>query len=163
MRRIEPVTAAVLVAGGLAAILLVIADFTAIYTTRILTVPCTDSANADLANNCSPTGGDRHTHALLVLAAFLLVMSWGAGMGRSRPAAIALIAGGTIVLAITLIGDLPDVHSSGLLKTTYDETTTGPATGFWLELIGGVLAAAAGGIRLARPEGARRAEQAASG
>ena len=65
-----------------------------------------------------------------------------------------------IALLIVLIGDIPDVTSSGL--TTEIETGEAePESGFWVELVGAVLAlAGSAGLALRLPRrGARRSRR----
>jgi hypothetical protein len=77
-------------------------------------------------------------------------MAVGAGLGGSRPAGIALIGAGAVVLAIALIGDLPDTTETGEIGSNFASARAVKGTGFWLELVGGALAVAAGALRLRR-------------
>jgi hypothetical protein len=90
------------------------------------------------------SGWDRHGPALLLLAAFALVMLAGALRG-SRPAMLAVLATGVAALAIALIWDLPDVHDTGAVGDLYSEASASPRAGYYLETAGGVLLLAAGG------------------
>jgi hypothetical protein len=87
------------------------------------------------------SGADQHTWALgvigVVIAGGALLAYWT----RQRLPAWAAVALAVIALGIVLIGDVPDVTSSGL--TTEIETGDAEAeAGFWVELVGVVLALA---------------------
>ena len=141
---------AVLVLGVAAAILMVVTEFTDIYSVKVLTATCKDLADPGLADRCAATGGEQHSYAFVVLGLFALVMAWGAGLGRSRPAALGLAAAGVAVLLIALLGDLPDTDKTGALGINFSQAETSKGTGFWLELVAGALALLAGALRLAR-------------
>lgn len=90
------------------------------------------------------TGLDRHSVALIVIALFALVMTMGALRG-ARPAMAALAVAGIAVLLIALIGDLPDVHKTGVIGQLYDNARANPKIGYYLETLGGALLLLAGG------------------
>ena len=70
----------------------------------------------DLADDCSQTGFERSSVALLAArAAHASRWASGAAFGRSRPAAVALIVIGVVVLGITLLVDLPASDDTGLI------------------------------------------------
>jgi hypothetical protein len=79
-------------------------------------------------------------------------MGSGAAFGRSRPAAVALIAIGAVVLGLTLLRDLPASDDAGLIGRDYAQATASAGTGLWFELIAGLLAVVAGGLRVIRPD-----------
>jgi hypothetical protein len=117
---------------------LVYAEFTDLYKVVALTGAVLDTRAA----------ADQHSHALLVIglgagAAVLL-----ARLTDSPLPALAAAALGIVALAITLIGDLPDVTSSGLVSGG-EPAEAQPAAGFWLELVGALLVTA-GALGLAR-------------
>ena len=147
--------AAVLALAALAGILMVAADLSTIYSIDVISASCDDLADSRLADECAPSGGDRHTYALLLLGLLTLAMAWGAAAGRSVPAAFALLGVGVLVLAISLIGDLPDVNETGAIGRNFDEAKAHPEKGFYMEIAGGLLALVAGGLalRLRRSEG----------
>jgi hypothetical protein len=141
----------VLALGIAAALLLVLTEVTNIVVIDVSGAGCEDAvADPVKAQDCEITGGDRHSYALAAVAVLVVLMSVGAGLGGSRPAAFALIAAGVVVLAIALVGDLPDTTKTGEIGSNFDSARAGKGTGFWLELVGGVLAIAAGLARLAR-------------
>ena len=78
-------------------------------------------------------------------------MAWAAGVAGSRAAAVALVMTGVAVLAIVLIGDLPELNETGEIGLRFDEAEAEPASGFYLSLLGGVLALAAGVLALVAP------------
>jgi hypothetical protein len=141
---------AVLALGAAAAVLMVVTEFTDIYSVKVLTATCEDLADPGLADRCAATGGEQHAYAFLVLGLFALVMAWGAGIGHSRPAALALVAAGVGVLLIAILLDLPDTSKTGALGVNFSEAEAHKGTGFWLELVAGALALLAGTFRLTR-------------
>jgi hypothetical protein len=108
-------------------------------------------SSPDLADNCSQTGLERSSVALLLLGLLTFVMGSGAAFGRSRPAALALIGIGLVVVGIAVLGDLPASDDTGLIGRDYAEATASAGAGLWFELVGGALAAGAGVVRLLRP------------
>jgi hypothetical protein len=111
--------------------------------------PCEDVANATAAEDCVKSGGEQHSYALILLALLVLAMAFGAALGASRPAALALVAVGAIVLAIALLGDLPDARETGLVGQAY-EARGEAGTGLVLEIVAGALAVVAGLLGLRR-------------
>jgi hypothetical protein len=109
-------------------------------------------SNPGLADDCSQTGFERTSVALLLFGLLTFAMGSGAAFGHSRPAAIALIAIGVIVLGFTLLGDLPASDDTGLIGRDYAEAQASPGPGLWFELVGGVFAVLAGLLRVIRPE-----------
>jgi hypothetical protein len=110
------------------------------------------ATNPATADRCSLSGFERHAGALLLLALVTLAMTWGASTGRSRPAALALIAIGAVVLAIALLIDLPEVGKTGAVGLLYSSAEGRPGIGLFTEIAAGVLAVAAGAMRLLRPD-----------
>jgi hypothetical protein len=108
--------------------------------------------NPQLADDCEQTGIDRSSVALLLLGLLTLVMGTGAAFGKSRPAAVALVAIGVVVLGITLLVDLPASDDTGLIGRRYAAAEASAGTGLWLELVAGALAVSAGLLRVIRPD-----------
>ena len=75
-------------------------------------------------------------------------MGWGAGIGRSRPAAVALVALGLFVLAWSLLVDLPVTDDTGALGSSFEGASGQAGIGLTLEIVAGLAAIAAGAIRL---------------
>lgn len=109
-------------------------------------------SNPELADDCSQTGFERSSVALLLLGLLTFAMGSGAAFGRSRPAALALIAIGVVVLVLTLLRDLPASDDAGLIGRDYAQASAAAGAGLWLELVGGLLAVVAGVLRVIRPE-----------
>ena len=109
LRASGPLGWAVFGLGVVAAILLVAAELSNLRHTTVITASCHDLAGPD-ADKCSRTGGQQHSYALILLALLLLVMTWGAVVGRARAAALAMIAIGAAVLVIAIANDLPDTR-----------------------------------------------------
>jgi hypothetical protein len=150
---------AVLALGLTAGLLMLIAELSTIWSVDVVTASCSDLADPSLADACVRKGYEAHLFALIVLGLLVLVMTWGAARGASRPAALALVAIGAVVLAIALIGDASKVDETGRIGQNFDEAEANPGAGFYLEIAGGILAVLAGGLALrlgARPSGARR-------
>jgi hypothetical protein len=116
------------------AILLVAAEFAAIYRIKAVT------AVVD-----SVTGYDRHGIALALLGVAALPMAYGAVRRGSRPATIALAVLGAIAILIAVVADVPDVHQTGVFGEEYEQAVANPAIGLYLETLGGALLLVAGG------------------
>jgi hypothetical protein len=92
------------------------------------------------------TAADQHHYALLVLAGFALVALAITVVAGSKPAAMAVALCGAAALLIFLLIDLPDAGKVGTINTeTFTQAKAEPATGFWLELAGGLVLAICGG------------------
>ena len=85
-----------------------------------------------------------------MLGVFAALLAFGAAVGRSRPAAFALLFVGVVVLVVALLGDRPTLDDKRGLEVYYGEAgTTGQAGGgYTLELIAGALALVAAGVAL---------------
>jgi hypothetical protein len=130
-----------------AAVVLVVAEFTTISFRTIHIGACEDRVGAA---KCHTTGHASNGYALLILALAGLVMAWGAVVGRSRAAAIALAAVGVAVLVVALVIDLPKLNDNFDLDVLYEDVRTHVGIAFKLELVGGVLLLLAGGLALGR-------------
>jgi hypothetical protein len=145
----------VLLAVGVAAgVMAILSEFSTISYVSVVTATCEDLADPHLADRCRLEGSERHSWAFVLLGAFAILMAWGAAVGRSRPAAAALIVVGAVVLGLGFARDLPETSKTGLIGEAY-QATAHKGTGLWLELGSGVLAIAAGAgslTLLRRPE-----------
>lgn len=130
-----------------AAVVLVVAEFSTVSSRTIGIGACADRVGAD---KCRTTGHDAHAFALLILAVVGLVMAWGAVVGRSRAAAWATALVGIGVLVIALAIDLPSLDDTRGLQQLYSDVQTHVGTGFRLELLGGVLMLLVGGLSVMR-------------
>jgi hypothetical protein len=130
------------------AALLLAAEFTTLYEITVVTA---------VPEGGSFAAGPHHGYALGVIAAGIAVMTLGAVLGGSRPAAVALFVLALAALAIALAVDLPDVDETGLIGRTYDAARAEPRAGLYLEIAGGCAAlAGAALILVARPASQRR-------
>jgi hypothetical protein len=143
------VAAAALVAGAL----MLLTEVTTVISVELEPTRCEViyDSSPELADGCSQKGFERHSVALLLLGLLTFAMGSGAAFGRSRPAAVSLVAIGAIVLALTLLRDLPATDDTGLIGRDYAQASASAGAGLWLELAAGVLAVGAGVLRLVRP------------
>jgi hypothetical protein len=129
---------ALAIAAVAGAICLVVATFSTI-------IEITVGTTSNIADRDTHLSGlDRHSVALIVIALFAVVMAAGALRG-ARPAMAAIAVAGIAVLLIALIGDLPDVHKTGVIGQLYDNARANPRIGYYLETLGGALLLLAGG------------------
>jgi hypothetical protein len=120
--------------------LLVAAELSTLYEVRVVTaVPAGGSFSA----------GGHHGYAQAVIAVAIAVMAFGAVVGGSRPAAVAVVVLALGSLAIALLVDLPDVDETGLIGRTYDAAVAEPRAGLYLEIAGGCAALLGGALILA--------------
>lgn len=102
---------------------------------------------------CVTDGGDAHHHVFWILAATVLVFSFGAAVGGSRPAGAAVAACGVAVLVVAVAIDLPKLDDLRGLDATYTQVAAHTGSAFWMELVGGALAVAAGVLGMRRRGG----------
>jgi hypothetical protein len=105
--------------------------------------------------------GDRHQYALLILAIFAVVAVVVVVLTGSKPAAVAVGIAGAAALLIFLVNDLPHVNQEGtpasLFSSTpgplYGSLKAYPVSGFWIEMMGALALAVAGGaLATLRPD-----------
>jgi hypothetical protein len=137
-------------AALLAALLLVVTEFSTVASVDVGTTSCEVIQDADpaLADRCSLSGFERNGGSFLLVAGLIAVMGWGAGFGRSRAAAVALVVLGAGVLSWALLVDLPVTDETGALGNSFEGARGQAGTGLTLEITAGVLAVLAGGIGL---------------
>jgi hypothetical protein len=135
VRAVRIVLAIAALAGALC---LIIATFSTIIEITVGTTSKIADRDTELS------GWDRHSVSLLLIAVFALLMTAGALRG-ARPAMAAVAVAGIAVLLIALIGDLPDVHKTGVVGQLYDNARANPKIGYYLETLGGALLLLAGG------------------
>lgn len=141
-----------IVAGGLlAAVLLVVSEFTTLYTVHLA------------AGGLSIDAVTTHAHdfyAVIPIALLVAVLALGAGLLGSRLALLGLAVLAIATLCIALIGDLPDAQTAGtvIYAGRYQSAAASPSTGFYLETLGAVLlvVVAGCGLLLAGPRDARQ-------
>jgi hypothetical protein len=153
--RLGALRLAILVLGAGGGLVLIVSDFLTLYHVDVVTASCSDLASPNLRDACSTSAGGHHGYALAVLGAIAVVMAWGAAVGASRPAGIALLVLGLVSLVIVLAVDLPDIHKTGIVGDQFSSAKANPGAGFWLEIVGAALVAGAGLLRVLRPRAAR--------
>jgi len=141
-----------------AAALLVASEFSTVAAVDVASGSCEviQDTEPELADRCELTGFERNGGALLPVAALVLAMGWGTALGRSRPAALALVLLGIAVLAWALLVDLPVTRETGSIGNSFAGARGEAGAGLKLELAGGALALVAGLVGLAAPGRAPR-------
>src|SRR5438128_722189 len=129
-RRLELLTLLALVGGGL----LVISEFLTLLQVK-----------TQLGVIFEQTGGAHHSYALLVIGFGVIAAALVARSTEAEPSALGIAALGALALGIVLIGDLPDVGSSGITRNG-QLGNAHAASGFWVELAGSLVAIAAGAV-----------------
>jgi Tryptophan-associated transmembrane protein (Trp_oprn_chp) len=133
--------------GLCAAVLMIATEFSTIQSVRVGDSTCGVFETQQQQDDCALTGGEQHAYALVLLGLFTAMLAFGAGAGRSRPAAFALIFVGLVVLFIALVLDRPTLDDvRGFDVFSRAEGEAGGA--YTLELIGGALALLAGVVAL---------------
>ena len=154
-------------AGFVGGALLFLSEFLAIRYVTTITASCQELAQESLRDSCLVIGHESHAWGFALLGLLVVVMTFGAWIGGSRPAAVALLVAAVVGLAITLLHDLPQTGHKGGVGQNYAEAKAHAGTGFWFALIGSSLALASGAVATWRtPErrelGRRRAPAAGS-
>jgi len=146
-----PLAWVVLALGLLAAALMVATEFSTIQSVRIGESTC-GAAEERLRDVCETGGGEQHNWSLLVLGVLTVLLAFGAAVGRSKPAAVALGLVGVVVLFVALVLDRPTLDDKRGLEVFFGEQGTEPQTGggYTLEILAGVLALLACGAALLR-------------
>ena len=146
LRRLGPLRLALLTLGIGAGLLMILTEFSTLAHVEVLTASCQDLAQPELADTCETSGGEQHRYALLLLGLLTIAMTLAAVLLGLRTAAAALMLIGIVVLAVALIGDLPDTRREGAIGVRFTEAEAKKGAGFTYELIGGALAAIVGGM-----------------
>jgi hypothetical protein len=106
------------------------------------------------------SAGSHHSYALVPIAVLAILLGWAlARPSAGRAAAAALIGLGLAVLGIALLGDLPEIHRSGLVgsaATGVHTARTVAGAGLYIETLGAVLLLVAGVTALVPALGAAR-------
>ena len=139
---------AVLALGVSAGLLLLVTELLTLYSVEVLGASCEELAGPQAADRCAKSGGEQHGYLLVVVGLLVLVMAYGAAVGRSRPAGAALAACGGVVLALALARDLPDSGQAGPIGPYFDAARAVRGPALWTELAGGALALLAGAAAL---------------
>src|SRR5436190_2089725 len=117
-RPLELLTLVALVGGGL----LVISEFLTLLQVK-----------TRLGVIFDQTGGAHHSYALLVIGLGVIAAALVTRSTEAEPPALGVAALGALALGIVLIGDLPDVDSSGITRNG-QLGNANAAAGFWFEL-----------------------------
>ena len=138
--------AVILACALMGAAVLVLAEFSTLYTVR---------AAGQSGAVQSTLAGTNNSYALIpvaVLAVILALVTYRGRAGRWVPATLILV--GLIALLIGLLHDLPDAHRTGLLQASHQHfvnAASSPGLGMYLETLGAVLLIVAGGLGLLFP------------
>ncbi len=126
----------------LAALLLVVSEFLPLYKVIV---------GALETETRTERGYSNHAFAMLLLGLAVVPMALGALRG-ARPAMLALLVLGIIVLVIALTVDLSAARQEGTLResVSYENARAQPAIGFFLETFAGVALLLSGGLQLLR-------------
>ncbi len=122
------------------AILLVVAEFTTLYT-----VHGTNSRAPAVAVRT----GSNDSYAFIPIAILVLILAFAVLRAGSRPALLAIGIAGVVAILIALVGDLPDTQRSLLTGCNTGQCVTEAAhasTGMYLETAGAVLLLAVSGL-----------------
>ncbi|HWC85753.1 MAG TPA: hypothetical protein VG388_04390 [Solirubrobacteraceae bacterium] len=136
-----PISRGLLAGGLIGALLLFVAEFTALYRE--------DSAASRIPLH-TVSSGSHHGYALIPVALVALILAAAAARSASRAALLGLGALGLVAALVAVLGDLPDAHAAGFVRTAASEFTKAknvPGVGFYLETLGAavlVLTSAAG-------------------
>ena len=153
IRAAGPVTILITVLGVLGAVLVLASEFLTIAEVDVLTTgTCREIADPAVKEACRTTGFEQHGGAFLLLGALALVMTLGLSRRGSRPAAVALLIIGAVVLAFALARDVPKTQKEGLVGQSYNDAKAGPETGLYTEIAGGALLVLTGVLGLVRPQ-----------
>jgi uncharacterized membrane protein len=142
--------AAILAGSLLGALLLVVAEFTTLFTVHV------ETTSAPIKTAAT---GPHHSYALLLIAIVAAVLAVAVWRDSSRPALLAIGLLGVVALLIALLGDLPDANASGLAGTSttrYVDASSTPSAGLYLETLGAVvlvITCGVGFIALGAPRG----------
>ena len=129
----DTITAVVVAVALLGALLLVVAEFTPLYTVH--------TASGTVPGHTVSTGS-HDTYALIPIAVLVLILAYAVRVAGSRPALLAIGVMGVLALLITMLGDLPDAHATGLLgggSARFVTATSRPSAGFYMETAGALL------------------------
>jgi hypothetical protein len=153
------IRAGVLAATLLGSLLLVVAEFTTLFTVHV------ETSSAPIK---TVTTGSHHSYALIPIAVLAAALAIGVFRDGSRPALLAIGLLGIVTLLIALLGDLPDANATGLAgssSTQLVNASSTPSAGLYLETLGAVVFVITCGVALmARaPSAGRPGPQAGGG
>jgi hypothetical protein len=152
-RGATPLAIGIVAAALVAAALLIATEFSTVASVDVASGSCEVIHDTDpaLADRCELSGFERNGGSFVLVAALVVAMGVGAGLGGSRPAGVALMVIGAAVLLWALLVDLPVTDETGALGESFEGARGQAGSGLWLEVLAGVLALAAGGLRVVAP------------
>jgi hypothetical protein len=122
--------AAILAGSLLGAVLLLVAEFTTLFSVHVAT------SSTPIKTVIT---GSHHSYALIPIAIVVALLAIGVWRDGSRPALLAIGLLGIVALLIALLGDLPDANATGLAgssTTHYVNASSTPSAGLYLETLG---------------------------
>jgi hypothetical protein len=134
----------ILAGALLGALLLLVAEFTALYDVHAATSIRLPSVGT----------GSNDSYALVPLALLAALLGIAVFVAESRPALLAIGVIGLVALLIALLGDLPDAHRTTIYSPRFVLARSTPSAGFYLETLGAVVLLATcvlGFLGLGRP------------
>jgi hypothetical protein len=145
-----PLAIGIVALSLIAAVLLLASEFSTVASVDVASGSCAVINDTDpaLADRCELSGFERNGGAFILVGVFTVAMGVGAGFGRSRPAAVALLCIGVAILLWALLVDLPVTKETGALGESFEGARAEAGTGLWLEMFAALLAAMAGALRL---------------
>ncbi|MEA2330921.1 MAG: hypothetical protein QOH58_1059 [Thermoleophilaceae bacterium] len=146
----RPLDIALVAAGLVAAVLLVATEFSTVASVDVGNTSCEviQDSSPELADRCELSGFERQPFVRTLLGLGIAAMALGAGVGRARPAAVALLVFGALVLGLALLVDLPVTNETGALGSSFEGARGQAGIGLTFEIVAGVLALGAAGLRL---------------
>ena len=138
-RRHSSVGAAIACVGVLGALLLIVAEFTTLYSVK--------AAGRYVTVIQTVTAGAHNAYAMVPIAVLGAALAIAAFRRPGPPALIALGALGLVAMLIAVLGDFPDAHAHGL-TSHYALASNSPGPGLYLEAMGGILLLLAAGLGL---------------
>lgn len=148
-----PALATTVVAAALVgALLVLVAQFTALYHLR----SATSSAPIRTVGTGASHAWSPLPLALLAAALAIAVHRDEDRTARARTALAAIAVLGIVILGIALLGDLADARASGLIESSashYLPATSSPSAGLYMETLGAVVLVISGGVGVLMPVG----------
>ncbi len=134
----------VFLGGLIGATLLVVAEFTPLFTVH---------STAYGAPVQTEGTGMHQSYALIPVAVLAAVLTIVAVRSRSRAALVGVGVLGLVALGIALLGDLPDAQATGFVGNpqTLTPASSNPSTGLYLETLGAIVLLITAGAGLLMP------------
>ena len=134
----------VFLGGLIGATLLVVAEFTPLFTVH---------SSAYGAPVQTDGTGAHQSYALIPVAVLAAVLTIVAVRSRSRAALLGVGVLGLVALGIALLGDLPDAQATGFVGNPQALTpaSSSPSTGLYLETLGAIVLLITAGAGLLMP------------